>query len=475
MRHPAMIALLALLLAAFGCAHFNTWSNAKRLFKEAEAMPLDADGKVSSNARKKYDESIARGQKLIDLYPDSDLVDDALFLMSRSYFMKEEYTRCLNRLDELDERFPEHPFHEEVLYLRGVCHLQDDDESRAIAVLKRLETQFPKSKHLAEGIFRSGEAEYKLGSWQAAIDAYRRLLDRFEESDWNDEARLKIARSQHELKQDSLAVETLRELALAAKDRGIAFEGQMLEAEILLEQKRFEECRQLTGELEAVAENFQSRPQLLLLVAKIHESEEDLSTTVTLLENVAKEFPQSIHAAEAWYRIGLIRQLREGNLEEARKAYEQVEKEVPKGIFTDLARSKKAAIQEYIKMQEEMAGAAADSAGALPDSAGAAPASAGAAADSVGAARQFRLAENQYLRLENPEQALVEYRKLLELYPDNPLAPKALYAIGYIQRYTLGDTAAALGTAVQLRERYPESEAAAFVKRWDTELAGGEP
>jgi TolA-binding protein len=457
LRRAARAALwLALPLTLAGCAYFNTYSNAKKFFRDAQEQELDPQGKVTSQARRKYDDSIAKCQKLLDLYPNSRWADDALLLMSRAYFEKQEYNSCLRRLDELDERFPKHPFAEEVLFMRGVCHLEGGDESRAIATLQRLEQEYPKSKHLAEAITRSGDAEYRIGNWESAITAYRRLLERFDKSDWNDEARLRIARSQRELKQDSLAVVDLQVLADRGRDRGVIFEGQLLEAEILIDLKRYAESRALLDQLEPVAENFKSRPQVLLLSAKLRELEGDLPTTVTALENVAKEFPRSNYSAEAYYRIGLIRQLREGDLEKALESYDLAAKEVPRSLYGDLATNKHRAIQELLDVQKSM--------GESPT-------------DSSAAQIQFRMAENQYLRLEDPQAAVPEYRKVLDDYPDNALAPAAAYALGYIYRYALADTAAALEMVDLLTSRYPASEAAAFVASWPRDLgrAGDRP
>jgi TolA-binding protein len=450
-RRMVILALLATLLGSPGCAYFNTFANAKRFFKKAERMQPDPQGKITVAARKKYDESIAKCQKLLELYPESDLVDDALFLMSRAYFNKSEFSRAERRLDELDERFPEHEFREQVLYMRGICHLESGDESRAIAVLDRLAKAYPESEHLAEGIYRSGEAEFRLGSWRSAIDAYGRLLDIFETSEWNDDARLKIAECWQELNQDTMAITTLTELAEMGNDRRSVFEGQLLQVEILIELHRYEEAHELMASLIETSANFQLRPTTLLLDAKIYESEDDLETTVTLLENIAKEFPKSIFAAEAWYRIGLIRQLHDRDFERALEAYEQVQVELPRSLFSDLARTKKQAILDFQSVQESFGEE-------VPDSSA--------------AEIQFKLAENQWMRLENPESAIEEYGKVAEQFPGSSLAPRAIYAIAYIQRHSRADTAAALASVALLLENYPGSEAATFVKYWKRDLGG---
>lgn len=440
---------LALALAPVGCAYFNTFSNAKKFYREAENLPLGPDGNVTPTARKKYDQAIAKCQKLMDLYPDSDLVDDALLLMSRAYFQKREYGRCLNRMAELDERFPEHEFGEEVLYMRGVCQLESGDESRAIAALTRLADEHPESEHLAEGLFRIGEAEYRLGNWEDAVAAYANLVERVESGEWTDRARLRIARAQRELDRDEAALATLIELAERGEDRRQIFEGQMLRAETLLDLKRFDESRAVMEGVLDVAANYQSRPEALLLSARVDEEEGNLDEAVVLLENIAQEFPRSLHAAEAWYRIGLIRQVRHRDLEGAVEAYEQVSRELPRSVFTDLANTKKRAIQEYLDVRAQFGEEAPDSSAAVI---------------------QFRLAENQLLRLEDPEAALPEYRKILDLYPESPQAPSAAYALCYIYRYSLADTAAALAAVDFLRTNYPDSEAAAFVARWPEQL-----
>ena len=457
-RRPAALFLPLLLLAALGfgavdCAYFNTFANAKRSFKEAENMELDQQGKVSGNARKKYDESISKCQKLLELYPESDLIDDAIFLMSRAYFNKSEFSRALRKLDELDERFPKNKHREQALYMRGICHLETGDESRAISVLGKLETEFPQSKHLAEGIYRSGEAEYRLGRWRSAITAYGRLLELFDNSDWNDEAALKIAQSWQQLGEDSLAIASLGNLAKKGKDRGAVFDGQMLQVEILIDLRRYAEAHALMNKLVESAVNFQKRPQALLLDAKIYESEGQFETAVTLLENIAKEFPRSLHAAESWYRIGLIRQTHDRNIEGAKEAYEQVVVELPRCIFSDLAQAKRKAILDFQSVQASFGEETPDSSAAEI---------------------QFRLAENQWLRLENPESAIDEYGSVAEQFPESEFASRALYAVAYIQRYSYSDTSAALASVARILELYPESEAAAFVRGWAKEFRGGE-
>jgi outer membrane protein assembly factor BamD (BamD/ComL family) len=445
-----LILLAILLFSVVGCAYFNTFANARQAFRKAEEAALDRNGNLSSAARRDYDQCVRKCQKLLDEYPESKWADDALFLMSRAFFNKKEYGRCLRRLNELRERFPEHPFQEEGLFMRGVCYLERDDESRAITELERLEEEFPKSDFLAEGIYRIAEAEFRLNNWEAAIEAYGRLLSRFKKSEWNDLSRMQRAKSWQKLGQTKevlLETEALDEVGV---DRGIVFEGQVLRVETLLEIGSLQEADSLLRDLEKVAENFQSRGPVLLLQSRVLEGEEDLEGAVTILENVITEFPRSLSSSEAWYRIGLIRQIREGRLEEAAEAFGKSMAETSGSIFGGLAASRKVALEEFIKARETMSDAEGDSSAAEA---------------------RFRLAENQFLRLEDSESALQEYESLLRDFPDSPWAEKAAFARCYLYRYVFADTSAALEASEELLENYPDCEAVDWVKNWKQELS----
>ncbi len=443
--------LLLLVGALSDCAYFNTYTNAKKAFKEAEDMPVDPAGKLTPQARRSYDTCVTKCQKLLDEFPDSKWVDEALFLMSKSYFRKKEYGRCLTRLDELSERFPEHPFREEALFLRGVAHLEREEESRAIAVLARLAETYPKSKHLAEAMYRGAEAEYQLGNWDAALDAFGKLLDRFDHSDWNDEARLKRGRIYVEREDHENAVLEFEKLAATARKRGLAFDGQMQQVESLIELRQLDEAHTQLDDMEPVAENFRKRAQVLLLRALVYEKQQRIDEALQLLEDVAVEFANQSFASEAWYRIGLLNQIQLDDRDAALESFGKAVSDGGRGIFRDLAARRKQALEDFILAQE---GAST------------------AEGDSSLAEAQYRLAENQFLSLEDPEAALEAYESVLVDYPESPWAPRAAYALCYIQRYNLADTLAALDASRQLLETYPESEAAKWVSGWNRELGG---
>jgi len=203
--------------------------------------------------------------------------------------------------------------------------------------------------------------------------------------------------------------------------------------------------------MESVADFFGRRGEVMLLMAEIREREGDMDRTIPLLENVASEFPNTPEAAEALYRIGIIRQVREGDSEAALEAFQSAAQQAGGSVYGEMAQDRRRALEELMSVRESLESAEGDS---------------------TAAEARFRLAENQLLLLDDPQAALDEYRGLLAEYPDSPWAPRAAYALCYIYRYETADTLAALEAAARLMEDYPESEAVAWVRGWSDELGG---
>lgn len=83
------------------CAYFNMFFNAKQSFDEAEEQ-YRKDGTISSD----YKEAITELSKILEFYPENDLVDDALFLMGKCYFRQKQYSKAARKFQELEANYP---------------------------------------------------------------------------------------------------------------------------------------------------------------------------------------------------------------------------------------------------------------------------------------------------------------------------------------------------------------------------------
>ena len=98
-------------------AYFNTYYNARRLFDEAvgelrQQPSKDRDTNyfaaytVPPNTQDKLDKVIEKCSKLIQFYPKSSYVDDAILMIGESYVYLGEYESGTRKFKELADNFP---------------------------------------------------------------------------------------------------------------------------------------------------------------------------------------------------------------------------------------------------------------------------------------------------------------------------------------------------------------------------------
>ena len=83
---------MVLLFVFSSCAYFNTFYNARQYFEQAEKQRLEKAGEsIPPGAIDAYGKVIDKSQYVIDKYPDSKLVKEALLLIGMSRFHRKEY------------------------------------------------------------------------------------------------------------------------------------------------------------------------------------------------------------------------------------------------------------------------------------------------------------------------------------------------------------------------------------------------
>jgi tetratricopeptide (TPR) repeat protein len=84
------------------CAYFNMYFNAKKSFNDAE------DKRKINNKIDKvlYENSIKELSKILEFYPNSKWVDDALLMMGQSYYRQEKYDKAKRKYVEILTNYP---------------------------------------------------------------------------------------------------------------------------------------------------------------------------------------------------------------------------------------------------------------------------------------------------------------------------------------------------------------------------------
>lgn len=93
---------LTILSTLVNCAYFNMYYNAKESYTEAEKKRKE----TSQIDKSLYENSIKELSKILEFYPDSRWVDDALLMMGLCYLRQEDYFKAQRKFNELLSNYP---------------------------------------------------------------------------------------------------------------------------------------------------------------------------------------------------------------------------------------------------------------------------------------------------------------------------------------------------------------------------------
>ncbi len=428
----AAAALLAACTAS--CAYYNTLYNARKIYREAEKAAATG-GAQPREQRDKYESVVEKCAKVITEYPKSRWIDDAVFLMGMALLRQDEYDKSIRKFQEILTNFPEGEYAPQARYWIAFARYRREDYEPALADVNRFLDEYPRHELLFETLFLGGDIERALGEDEAAIAFYGRVAEAGAEDDLLDEARVRSADLFFERGDWGRAAANYERVLR----KGLAWERRYA---ISL---RLGECRARTGKCRESLEltdglmqraTAQQVPPILLARGAGYECMDSLGAAFAAYDEVIAKYPKSLFSAEAYYRKGVLLDERLDSLRAAEEAFSKVGGEYANSPFAAEALEKSGSMKRLLDLRRAGKG--------------------GETADQA-AEKLFLSAEIQLVKLGEVEKALAGYEAVLDSFPAAAVAPRAAYAVAWIQRYRLDrpDSAAALYR--ELVERYPRS------------------
>ena len=97
------------------CVYFNTFYNAETSYKNAlkiiEESPIQDEGEINSKAKKLLGEAIENSHIVLNKYPESKYVDDAVYIIARASFLRDEVAIAESYFNQLLRDYPQSKFY----------------------------------------------------------------------------------------------------------------------------------------------------------------------------------------------------------------------------------------------------------------------------------------------------------------------------------------------------------------------------
>ena len=334
-------------MGSFSCAYFNTFYNAEQYFKKAEKIRLEKAGEsIPISAIDDYSNVIEKSKRVLDEYPESTYRKDALLLIGKSHFYRQEF-----RLAE--------------------------------AIFQQFDDEFGANYPFESGYWKA-MVKWRQGKSQAALEDLKEIIDLQLVSDQQSQVYLSIAEIQLELSLDSSALNNLLRgaelttdteqrgqiyyrislLAYDKKDYDLSLQANKNLIRYTSSRKRIEEAKlqivrihRILGNWDTVMSEIKTiliddrfiriHGSLELELVQLYQMKGENILAKNRLESIIADYPRSETSADAYFMLGEIAINDNWDLEDAIKQYSQVTREYRKSQYTPTANLRVKQIKSY--------------------------------------------------------------------------------------------------------------------------------
>ncbi len=343
-RRPVHLALAAglVLASSASCVYFNTYYNAEKFFRQAEKARAEVEeeragseaggrsgrGRRGGSYQGLYDKAVRKASIVLEKYPDSELVDDAMFLAGRALYWQRDYAYGGRSFEDLERNFPDSEYVDRARLWRARCLREQGDMGEARALFTAL---------ILEGSDVGGHAGMELGDMafaggdlRAAIQDYRTSLRAFPRTPLSDRLWLRIGNAHLSLggpaDLDSAAVAYGRAIDESRAD-SVEYRARLNRGLVLYHQgasaAALEAYRSLLREGRFRLWEGETR----ILIGRYHRERGAPSEALDEFERVRNDFPGTGVSAMALYQTGLVYLQDRGDRQQAQKHFREVGQE----------------------------------------------------------------------------------------------------------------------------------------------------
>ena len=425
---PTSIFIFFCLFASFSCTsmkgYFNAFYNAEQYFNKAEKIRLQNRGdKLPKTAFDHYDKVIEKSLNVLQAYPEFRFRKKAQLLIAQSHYHRDEYDNALNILMEMRQEFGDE-VDLEYNFWSAMIKWKEGKVQAAINLLLSLDNEKINNNEKAKIYMAIAEIYFGEKMESESMDYLEKAAEKIKDPIEKGQIYYRIADLSFENKVYDRALSSYQQVIKNSQSKKQVQEAHLRSVQIY----------RLLGELDRATDSIKNMllddtyklifGSLELELVKLYEQQKMYSEVKNRLESISQDYPRSQSSAEAYFMLGNFSINQEWDLETALKYFGMVPKEFNKSLLIKPALLRVKEINSYNKLIEQYDLYAkkvteVDSSG-LP----------------IVTNKDlndystiiYGLAELESFHFSRIDSGLVYLNQLIELTPNSPLYPKALYA-----------------------------------------------
>ena len=334
-------------------AYFNTYYNAQKLFAEAETEveksltvkqrenPLLAQYAIPGGTRQKLTSVIEKCSKLLQYHPESNLVDDALLMIGKSYYYQGEYQKAERKFRELIDGFPESDLAFESRLVLSKTYYRMGDKEGASREAKELVTRAEENNEREYAAAASrvlAQIEVDRENILQAATHYRVSAEYGSTSEVRAAAYRDLGEMLSRIGEYESAAEAFRQSYEESDNYASEFRARIGLARMLARLKQFDASLDVLDDLRSNTNNREFFAEIDFEIANVLRDSGDIAAAVEHYRYVDTSYARTEISAKSYYALGRLYETQLGQYDSARVAYTKGRTEFPTSTVTrDLA------------------------------------------------------------------------------------------------------------------------------------------
>jgi len=452
------------------CAYFNTFYNAEQYFKSAEKIRMEKAGEtIPVSAVDSYSKVIEKSRIVLEEYPDTRYRKNALLLIGKAHFYRQEYRLAEATFQQFADEFGEaHPF--EKGYWQAMVKWKQGKSQAALETLK---------SNLVESLSNDQKAKVHLSISEILLELNKdkSALENL----------LKGAELTSDADQRAQIYYRISVLAFDKKDYKLALTANKNVIRYSLSKKRIEEANlqivrihRLLGNWDVVMSEIKSilvddrftriHGSMELELVRLYQMQGKNDMAKNRLESIIKDYARSSNSAEAYYLLGEIAMNEDWDLDEADKKFSQVSKEYQRSQYTSTANLRVKQIKSYKDSQTSISTLLNTFSNTKTDFTN----NDSSTANEVQTAdlslnyeslanHYYNMGELEAFHFNRPKESISHFMNIIDSLPNTELYAKALFTAAYLATEQ-DDTTKAIALRDTLLDKFPRSEFADYMR-----------
>ena len=367
--------LLSFATVLSGCVYFNTYYNAQRYFRQAEKARKEIErqqperkgredsrtrpygrqqrGRGGKDPNQLYDQAARKASKVLEKHRDSDLVDDAMFLLGRAFYWQGHYRDAARSFRDLETNFPDSEYFTRSRYWRGLCLEGQADYAEARSIYRALFSAAGDADLAARSGMRLGEMAFEQEEFASAIEEYRSTLEGFPKAGNRAELWLRLGEAAVALEDSSLfgtAAEAFAQVLRESPGKRVEYSARLEQGRLFYQMGEIEKAKDTYLRLLKDGSFRTFEGQTRLLIGQYYEDQGLPEEALREFTRIRDDFPQTDASAMAVYRTALIYLSRNADRVGAREYLETVSGEKRNSEAAELAKETLSDLVEVEKL-----------------------------------------------------------------------------------------------------------------------------